>query len=291
MPPYPCLRCAFVALVLASASLGCSSQCPSSSGSDQQLILTGASTIAPLIGDIAKRFESDHPGVRIDVQTGGSSRGIADVRNRLSTIGMISRSQKDDEHDLHFFLMAKDGVGIILNSANSVGELTDQEIVDIYTGKITNWKDVGGADAEIIVVNKAAGRSTLELFLKHFDLTEDQIDADIVIGDNEQGIKTVAGNPNSIGYVSIGAAEYQAEHGIPIKLLPLDSVVASVDNVRNGSFPLARELNLVTREAPAGVTREFIEFARSDKVHDLIEDYYFVPLAAQQNDSEEDRAP
>src|SRR5260370_941387 len=82
----------------------------------------------------------------------------------------------------------------------------------------------------------------------------------VVIGDNQQGIKTVAGNPDSIGYVSIGTAEYEAGHGSAIKLLPCSGVAASIENVKNKSFPLSRPLNLVTKTAPAGLAREFIDF-------------------------------
>ena len=88
----------------------------------------------------------------------------------------------------------------------------------------------------------------------------------------------MAGNRDAIGYVSIGSAEYEADHGTPIKLLPLEGVPASVETVRNGSFPLARPLNLVTRSEPVGIVRDFIEFARSEQVRNLVEAQYFVPL-------------
>lgn len=268
-------------LSLAWMTAGCGST--SSPGSPEteskELVLTGASTIAPLANDIAKRFEESHAGVRIDVQTGGSSRGIADTRRKLADIGMVSRPLKDNENDLKPFIIARDGVCMIVHADNRVSALTDEQIVDIFKGKIRNWKEVGGADAEIVVVNKAAGRSTLELFLNHFGLEEKDIHADVVIGDNEQGIKTVAGNPYSIGYVSIGAAEFESQNGVPLKLLPIGSVAATIENVRNGSFPLARPLHLVTLDPPSELAREFIEYAQTKDVVDLIEEHYFVPLA------------
>ncbi|HYE37353.1 phosphate ABC transporter substrate-binding protein [Methylocaldum sp.] len=244
----------------------------------KKLVLTGSSTVAPLAGEIGKRFEALHPGVRVDVQSGGSSRGINDARSGTADIGLVSRALKPEEQDLRSFTIALDGIGLIVHQANPVKELSPKQIVDIYTGKITHWKQVGGADAPITVVNKAEGRSTLELFLHHFQLKSTDIKAQVVIGDNQQGIKTVAGNPDAIGYVSIGSAEYEAGHGTPIKLLPLDGVAASVENVRNGRFPLSRPLNLVTRNEPAEWIKEFIEFARSEQVHDLVEAQYFVPL-------------
>lgn len=256
---------------------------PSVTAGEQRLVLTGSSTIAPVALEIGKRFEEQNPGVRVDVQTGGSSRGIADARSGMADIGMASRELAASEQDLHAFPIARDGIALIVHSSNPISNLSNQQIIDIYTGKITNWKQVGGADKPITVVNKAEGRSTLELFLGYFKLTNSQIKASVVIGDNQQGIKTVAGNPFAIGYVSIGAAEYEASAGIPIKLLPMNSVIASVATVRQGKFPLSRPLNLVTREAPSGLIKQFIDFARSDAVRDLILDQYFVPLETEKN--------
>lgn len=243
-----------------------------------QLTITGASTIAPLASEIGKRLEETNPDLRIDVQTGGSARGVADVRAGLAAIGLVSRKLKDDETDLTAFTIARDGVGIILNTDNPVSVLTDEQIVDIYLGKIANWKDVGGKDAPITVVNKAEGRSTLDLFTNYFKLKNSDIKASVVIGDNQQGIKTVAGNHNAIGYVSIGTAEFESEQGTPIKLLPLKGVAASVENVRNGTFSLARPLNLVVKTAPEGTVKSFIDFAQSKDVRDLVKEQFFVPL-------------
>ncbi|WP_404360738.1 phosphate ABC transporter substrate-binding protein [Methylotuvimicrobium sp. KM1] len=244
----------------------------------EKLTLTGSSTIAPLAAEIGKRFEMLHPGARIDVQSGGSSRGIGDARTGLADIGLASRALKADESDLLAHTIALDGIALIINQINPVPALGRKQIVEIFTGKINNWRDVGGTDAPITVVNKAEGRSTLELFLQFFGLQSTDVKSHVIIGDNQQGIKTVAGNANAIGYVSIGSAAYEAEHGAPIKLLPLDDAEATIDNVRNGSFPLSRPLNLVTHGKPYGLAESFIEFAQSDQVHDLIEAQYFVPI-------------
>lgn len=253
----------------------------SGNAASQKLVLTGASTIAPLAGELARRFELLHPGTRIDVQTGGSARGINDVRNGIADIGMVSRALKPEERGLHAHTIAVDGVGIILHASNQIATLRWRQVIDIYTGKIANWKIVGGQDAAITVVNKAEGRSTLELFLNYLKLKNSDIKPHVIIGDNVQGIKTVAGNPNAIGYVSIGTAEYEIRHGVPIRLLPLDGVMASVANVRNGTFPLSRPLNLITQGMPKGLARDFIEFARSEQVHDLVEAQYFVPIGVR----------
>ena len=244
----------------------------------QKLILTGSSTVAPLASEIAKLFEAAHPGVRIDVQTGGSSRGIADARSGLADIGMASRALKPEEGDLLAFTIAQDGIAVILHRDNPVKVLSDAQILGIYTGQISNWKAVGGKDAPITVINKAEGRSTLELFLAYFKLENKQIKASVVIGDNQQGIKTLAGNPDGIAYVSIGTAEFESEAGTPIKILPLNGIAASTVTVKDGTFPLSRPLNLVTREVPTGLAQQFIDYARSTAVHAVVKEQSFVPI-------------
>ncbi|BAY22345.1 putative phosphate ABC transporter, phosphate-binding protein [Calothrix sp. NIES-2100] len=259
---------------------GCSSSQQTgnnSAGKPQgKLVLTGSSTIAPLAAEMGKRFESSHPGVRIDVQSGGSSRGITDTRQGVVDVGMVSRALKPEEKDLTAFTIARDGVTVILYKDNPVKSLTDKQVIDIYTGKVTNWKQVGGKDGTITVVNKAEGRSTLELFTHYFKLKNTDIKAQVVIGDNEQGIKTVAGNPNAIGYVSIGSAENSANNKVPIKLLPVNGIAATTANVQNSSFPISRPLNLVTKTQPQGLAKEFIDFARSQQVSDIVKQQNFV---------------
>lgn len=276
---------ALVSLTL-SISLGLNACTQSSQTSTQtsdqlqgKLVLTGSSTIAPLATEIGKRFESEHPKVRVDVQMGGSSRGIADARTGVANIGMVSRSLKDPEKDLQAFAIARDGIGIIVHKDNPLQSLTNQQIVEIYTGKTNNWQQVSGKNAPITVVNKAEGRSTLELFLSYFKLENSDVKASVVIGDNQQGIKTVAGNPNAIGYVSIGTAEYSINNGVPIKLLPLNGVAATTKNVQNGTFPLSRPLNLVTKTQPKGLDKAFIDFAQSPQVYDIVQQQDFVPVS------------
>jgi phosphate transport system substrate-binding protein len=246
-----------------------------------KLVLTGSSTVAPLIGDMAKRFEALHPKVRIDVQTGGSTRGINDARDGLADIGMVSRSLSASEQDLIGHVIALDGIGVMLNSANTIKSLSKEQLTKIYTGVITNWNEVGGSDGKITVVNKAEGRSTLELFLTYTGLKTTQIKAHIIIGDNEQGIKTVAGNPRAIGYVSIGSAEFAESQGVKVKLLAAERVDATTANVANRTYPLARPLLLVTKKEASTLAQAFIEFAKSEKVHDIVKSQFFVPITTE----------
>jgi phosphate transport system substrate-binding protein len=252
---------------------------PAVRADSQRLSLTGSSTIAPLALEIAKRYEQQHPGVRIDVQTGGSTRGIIDVRRGLADIGMVSRRLNTAEQDLTAYTIAQDGISLIVHATNPVTSLSDQQIIRIYRGEITNWSALGGPDKAITVVNKAEGRSTLALFLDYFKLKNSQIKAQVIIGDNQQAIKTVARNAGAIAYVSIGTAEYEQSVGTAIKRLPMSGIDAATLTVRQGSYPLSRELNLVIRGRQNALAQDFIHYARSPAVHDLIEAQYFVPVS------------
>jgi len=269
-------RATFIAAAMALLTLAA---VPAQAEDAKKITITGASTIAPLALEIGKRFEQQNKGVRVDVQTGGSSRGVSDARSGLAQIGMVSRPLKPDESDLTAFPIAQDGVCMIIHKSNPVSVLSNDQIKAIYTGQVRNWKEVGGKDATITVANKAEGRSTLDLFLGYFSLKNSEIKAQAIVGDNLQDIKTVAGNPNAIGYVSIGTAEYEEQEGTPIKLLPMVGIAPTVANVREGRFPLSRPLNLVTKGTPDPLSKRFIDFAQSKEVHDLIKEQYFVPLA------------
>lgn len=299
------LACALlVAWVLAGCDQVSSSQADGLTG---KLVLTGSSTVAPVATEIAKRFEAKYPGTRVDVQTGGSSRGIADARSGAADLGMASRALTLDERDLYAFPIAWDAVCMIVHSANRVASLSDREVAAVYRGEIHDWSAVGGSPGEISVVTKAEGRATLTVFLDYFALVNRQIQADVVIGHNEQGIKTIAGNPSAIGYVSVGAAEAAVEAGVPIRLLAVEArssrsdesgltdsnprrhdnealgqplaVTASVASfASDGSFPMSRPLNLVTKGAPTGLVKVFIDFAQSEEVHDTVRAQHFIPF-------------
>ncbi|MBA2117067.1 phosphate ABC transporter substrate-binding protein [Bremerella alba] len=248
-----------------------------------KLTLTGSSTVAPLVTEIARRFEERHPKARIDVQTGGSGKGIADARMGVADIGMASRALKSDETDLTAHQIAADGVGLIVHSSNPIEELTAEQVNSIYTNQTQNWKDVGGDESEIIVVHKAEGRATLDVFLNHFSIDNTTVKADVIVGENEHGIKTVVGTENAIGYVSIGTAEADIAADVPIRLLSLGGVEASTATVASGEFPMSRPLSLITTDSPSPLAMEFIRFCQSTEVHDLVRSQYFVPVTSEPN--------
>lgn len=240
---------------------------------------TGSSTIAPVIAEAAKRYEASHPGVRIEVQSGGSSRGISDAITGVADLGLVSRALKEDESEkLSAHLLATDGVCVILHRDNPVQTLDKKQLVDIYTKKVTNWKDLGGNDATIIVANKAEGRSTLEIFLHFLDLDNADVKADVVVGENLHVINSVVSNPQTIGYVSIGTASAEEKAGTPIKLVITEGVVPTLASVRDGSFPITRPLNLVTDAETSPAARAFLDYLLSTEINDIIEKHFFVPV-------------
>ena len=246
----------------------------------QRLVLTGSSTVAPLVSEIAKEYEARNPGVRVDVQTGGSSRGIADAARGLADVGMSSRDLKDSETSgMDSHLLARDGVAILVHSDNPISNLSDEQVLGIFTGKIRRWSEVGGHDAPITVVNRADGRSEVEVICDHFDIESEKLHADLISGENQHGIKTVSGNQDAVIYMSVGASEYAIQAGEPLKLLQWDGVVASSETVAAGEFPVSRSLILITPDNCAGSASDFVDFALSDDMHALIKAQYFVPAA------------
>jgi phosphate transport system substrate-binding protein len=233
--------------------------------------------MTPLLLEIGKRFEAEHPDVRVDVQSGGSSRGASDTKKGLADIGMVGRDLKPEETSLHATAIARDGVCFIVNKANPVTMLTDDQIVRMYVRSASNWKQFGGPDLPITLVHLADGKALLELFLDHFKLKSTQIRADAIVKDSDQTIQTVSSRPGAIGYVSCSRAEAVGSNE-PIRSLNFDGVAPTQAHVRDGTYPLSRPLNLVTRDTPQGLTKEFLDFARSNTVADLIEKYHFVAL-------------
>lgn len=246
--------------------------------SEEEIVITGSSTVAPVVSEAARQYESMTPGLRIDVQTGGSSRGIADVRKGLAHLGMASRRLKGDESDLSVRTIAIDGVGVIVHRENPIQDLSKDQLVGIYRKEISNWKELGGHDAPIIVVNKAEGRATLEVFLGYTGLDSADVKADVIAGENQHAIKSVAGNPDAIGYVSIGAAAAESDAGIPVKLIACDGIEASTENVSNGTFPIVRPLNMVTKGAPSTAAHQFLEYLGSPAIHGNIKAHLYVPV-------------
>ncbi len=244
---------------------------------DKRLSLSGSSTIAPLISEIARRFEAEHKDFRIDVQTGGSSRGIADARRGLSDIGMSSRALHDEEKaGVKTHILAMDGIAFVVHAKNPIKNLSAAQARQIYTGQISNWKQLGGEDAEMTIIDRAKGRSEQELMTKFLGIKSPEVKANLTCGENQQCLKLVTGNAHAITYLSVGTSEYEVNRGTPIRLLDFEGIPASVATVKDQSFPLVRPLVLITPERLPEEVEEFLNYSLSNKVDDLIKGQAFV---------------
>jgi phosphate transport system substrate-binding protein len=289
--PYKALEIMFTAwkelsisAFLLSTCLGCISvhaaERPPAKGTipaSGKLLITGASTMTPMVVAIGNRFSTMHPGVQIEVQTVGSAGGIDDVRKRRADIGMVARALTDNESGLYSFAIARDGICLIVHKDNPVRSLTNQQVFDIYTGKINRWSRVGGKDAPVVPINVREGLGSVELFTHYFGIKYADIKAPIVVGEDLERVKALIENPNGITYVSIGTAQQQADTGAPIKLLPLNGVAATTKNVRTGNFPISRPLVLLTKEVPTGLVKDFITYSLSSQITDIVSQHHFVP--------------
>lgn len=276
---YQLIKWQAVMLFLLSALVMNNGLCAQSSAQlpPSRLLLTGSTTMAPLMMAIARRFQTRHPGVQIEVQMGGSGQGVSDTRQGKADIGMVSRALGETERDLYAIPVGRDGVAIIVHKDNPVASLSDRQLRDIYTGKIINWRQVGGRDAPMQVLAGPPGGGSTELLTHYLRLPYDQIKARRQIAANADRIAGVAADPHTIIWVSVGEAERMALDGVPIKLLAVGGVTAGSKTIRSGNYPISRPLTLVTRGAPTGTARAFIEFCVSSQVTDLVLAFDFVP--------------
>jgi phosphate transport system substrate-binding protein len=215
--------------------------------------------------------------VRIDVQGVGAARGVADTRQGLADVGMIGRPLRPDESDLYATPIARDGLCFVVHKDNPVKELSADQVVRLYTRGATNWREFGGRDAPVVLVQMAEGHSLLELFLDHFRLKTTQLRPDAQVNDSTQALRAVAAQPNAVAFASVGRAD-SAPADMPVRVLPFAGVAPTAATVRDGTYPLARPLELVTREPPQDLVKEFLDFARAPEVSDLVQKYHFVPL-------------
>ncbi len=245
--------------------------------SGDTLLITGSSTMCALVADIAKRYQKLHGTVRIDVQCGGSERGIKDVREGKADIGMVSRAFTAADKDLNGYPIARDGVSIIVHKDNPVNSLSNDQIVGIFTGRVTSWDAVQGRSERIEVVLREMQKAVTELFCGYFKLKEKDLAGKVVPGDNPVTIEAVATSRRTIGYVSSGFAEHAISAGARIKILPFNNIMPTRRNIITMNYPISRPLMLITGSRPSGLAREFIDFALSSGNVDLIESYSYVP--------------
>lgn len=244
-----------------------------------RFLATGSSTIAPILQAVAEDLHAADPALVIDVETGGSSRGIQDAREKRCDLGMSSRDLTPEESaGLRTQAIAYDGIAMIVHAENPLAGLAKDQVIGIYRGTIQDWKELGASAGEIYVVNKAEGRATLTSFLEHFGLKGSEIRANAVIGDNAQGVRMVAGNPAAIAYISIGEALAAIERGESIRAVALDGVTPTQQTIANGRYPLRRTLHLLFPGEPEATGARILAHLASDRGREILAHLGFVPV-------------
>ena len=231
-------------LVIAGLAAGCAQQEVKDKAKDKQLsgtiTVAGSTSVQPFSDVLAEEFIKKHPGVEINVQGGGSSQGIQAAVNGAADIGASSRELKSEEKSqgLVETTIALDGIAVVVHPSNPVGEITVDDLRNVYLGNIKNWKELGGKDSPITVVCREAGSGTRGAF-EELIMNKENISNQVVIQPSTGAVKTtVAGDEKAIGFVSMASVDKD------VKILKIDGVEASIDNVKNGSYKISRPLPL-----------------------------------------------
>ncbi|MGL5714788.1 MAG: phosphate ABC transporter substrate-binding protein [Paraclostridium sp.] len=257
-------------VIVGSLAVGCGSNGGSSDGDSDKITVSGSTSLGPIMEVMAENFQAKNEGVSVEVQQLGSSAGIKNAIDGTSQIGMASRDLKEEEKaaGLTENEVAIDAISIVTNKNNEVKDLTVEQIKGIYTGKITNWKEVGGKDAPIVVVSREDGSGTRGAFEEIVGFEAADLTKDAQIGDGSGNIKsTVEGNENAIGYIS---ASYVDES---INQLTVEGQELTIDNVKAKKYPIARPFLLVHKEDTITEKgKALIDFILSDEGQAKVEE-------------------
>ena len=236
----------------------------------------GSTSMEKVIGALGESFMEANSGTTFTYNPTGSGSGIQAVSEGRCDIGLSSRALKDDEKasGLKETIVALDGIAIIVNPQNPVKDLTLEQIAKIYTGEITNWKDVGGNDAEIVLIGREAGSGTRDGFESITD-TKDACQYRQELTSTGDVITTVSQNPNAIGYASLAAIKDS------VKALTVNGVAPTEATVKDGTYLVQRPFVLVTKEGVAlsETAQKFFDFATSADAASIISAAGAVPVA------------
>lgn len=235
----------------------------------------GSTSMEKVIGAVGESFMANNAGVSFTYNPTGSGSGIKAVQEGRCDIGLSSRSLKNDEKSsgLTETVLAYDGIAIIVHPDNAVADLTVQQIADIYTGKITNWKDVGGSDGEIVLIGREAGSGTRDGFESITD-TKDACQYRQELTSTGDVITAVSQNPNAIGYASLASVKDT------VKALQVNGVTPTEATVKDGSYSVQRPFVLVTKTGTAlsPAAQAFFDYATSSEASSLISQAGAVPV-------------
>ena len=242
-------------------------------GNKEAVTTDGSTSMNKVIGALGEAFQSDS-GITVTYNATGSGAGIQAVLEGRCDIGLASRDLKDEEKakGLEGTVLAYDGIAIIVNPENPVNDLDLKTIAKIYTGEIKNWKEIGGNDAEIVLIGREAGSGTREGFESITD-TKDKCAYRQELPSTGDVITTVASNPNAIGYASLASVKDT------VKALKVDGVTASEETIKNGTYVVQRPFVLVTKTdvTLSESAQSFFNFITSEAAHEIIIEAGVVP--------------
>ena len=242
-------------------------------GNKEAVTTDGSTSMNKVIGALGEAFQSDS-GITVTYNATGSGAGIQAVLEGRCDIGLASRDLKDEEKakGLEGTVLAYDGIAIIVNPENPVNDLDLETIAKIYTGEIKNWKEIGGNDAEIVLIGREAGSGTRAGFESITD-TEDKCAYRQELTSTGDVITTVASNPNAIGYASLASVKDT------VKALKIDGVTASEETIKNGTYVVQRPFVLVTKTdvTLSESAQSFFNFITSEAAQGIIIEAGVVP--------------
>ena len=236
------------------------------SRSNAGIILAGSTSVQPFAEVLAEEYMTLHPGVTVDVQGGGSAAGILATQSGTTDIGMSSRTLAGDETKLWSVEIARDGLAIVVNPKNGVTNLTTAQVNDIYSGKITNWSQLGGKKGEIDVFTREDGSGTRSSF-ESLIMGKTEIKAKAMVEDSNGAIRQlVADDPNAVGYISLGLVDNT------VRAMNLNGIVPSREHVIDGTYGFSRPFLFLSLKPPTGKAKDFIDFTLSAQGQKILND-------------------
>lgn len=248
---------------------GCGSNDDSASSN---LTLGGSTSMQPLMEKVVEKYNNENK-TEITVQGGGSSVGIEGAKKGTYSIAMSSRELKSDESkELKHEVICLDGIVVVVNKDNKVKNLSLKQCKDIFTGKIKNWKELGGSNKPIAVVSREEGSGTRDGFEHVVGMeSKDLVKSAEIFNATGQVLSNVESNKNAIGYISLGSLKNT------VNALTIDNVKASVDTVKNKEYKLQRPFVLAYKKKTDEI-KKFIDYIYSKKGTELIKDNGFIPV-------------
>jgi phosphate transport system substrate-binding protein len=270
---------AAAALIVCALLLGGCTGRQSNSG-HEKISVSGSTTVLPIAQAVAEAYMRNHSNTDITVSGGGSGAGITAIGQGTVDIGMSSREVKDTEKtqypDLVITTVAKDALVMIVNPANGLSSINLTAVRGIYNGTIRNWKDLGGSEAAIVVVGRDSASGTRSYFQEFVMKNENSTSSMLEKNSNGAVKETVSQTPGAIGYVGLG---YTVGDVKALKLDVNDTLVeGSAGTVLNKTYPASRDLFMITKGAPKGLARSYIDFILSPAGQKIVQEQDFVPL-------------